>query len=187
MDHGRGPGHGRPVAVEVDVPGLVPTHGRRRLPVVRALADPACPTTAPGWPWPSRTVWSSSISRPDGHRDYDVPGLDKSALWRDDAHVLLSVEERPTMREVDLGTGAVAKTDVDPSTRFLEGGWVSWPRHGGIATSAGPVETADVGNDGGIDATVPLADSRVVVGLGGDGMRNGAVVVDRGDRRRPRL
>jgi hypothetical protein len=173
----------------VDVPGLVPTHdtvgyeGYSLSPT--SLSDDG---THLALPQPHALV---IVDLTQGtSRRYDVPGLNNAAVWRDDAHVLVSVEGRPMMHQVDLESGDVTEADFSASTRFLpDGSWVSWPGDRDLVTSDGSLSTTPkVGNSAGAQATVPLVGEDVIVGLTGYGWRVGndtkylaigAVVIDR--------
>jgi hypothetical protein len=173
----------------VDVPDLVPTRdasGYQGYALSPTSLSPDGTRLALAQP---RSLVVVDLTTSD-HRRYDVPALNQAASWRDDDTVLVSVELRDTVRAVDLTSGAVHDTTLDPTTRFLpDGSWVAWPRQGGLLSGAGAVTSPALSGDAGADPTVPLADDDVAVVLtsyarrtGPSSTRHGALgaaVVDR--------
>lgn len=142
----------------LDVPGLVPTHdggGYEWFPLAPTSLSADGTRLALAQPG-SVVVVDLTTGEP---RHYDVPGLNKATSWADDDHLMVTVEERPTLRELALATGDIAGTDLLPSTRVLpDGTSVTWGPDGLAGTPA-------LGGDSGAQRTVPLVSDDVVVQL----------------------
>ncbi|MGY2704757.1 hypothetical protein [Nocardioides sp. HB32] len=172
-----GPGDARWTTIDVlgddgrwrslDLEGLVPTHdvgGYQWYPLTPTSLSADGTELALAQPGAVVVV---ELTTGRSHR-YDVPGLNKATSWAGDDHLLVRVEERETMRELDLDTGSLVDTDLEQSTRVLpDGTAVTWGLDGLAGTPA-------VGGDSGAQRTVPLVGDGVIVQLAGFNHRVGS-------------